>query len=100
MTAGEIIRLIRIVDGISQGELAKRLNVTNAYLSQIENGRKEPSLSLLKVFSEQTRVPLPLLMIDSGNAAEDEIMGDLRKLLQNFLAVRTTLPRTDRKTTT
>jgi len=100
VTAGEIIRLIRIVDGISQGELAKRLNVTNAYLSQIENGRKEPSLSLLKVFSAQTSVPLPLLVLDSGSPVENEIMGDLRKILQNFLAVRTTLSRTSRKTTT
>lgn len=41
-----IIRAKRLSMGISQTELAERLNITQPYLYQIESGRRTPSLDL------------------------------------------------------
>ena len=83
MYTGQIIKLIRTVDGISQGELARKLHVTRTYLSQVENGKKQPSINLLKQFSEKFSVPLPLLFLGER---EDEIHEDIFKELQEILA--------------
>ena len=88
MNTGEVIKLVRTIDGISQRELAKRLDISNVYLSQIETGKKDPSMSLLKTFSEQFSVPLPLLVIGSGSSMEAELVEGLRGILNSFLASR------------
>ena len=89
MNTGHIIKLIRTADGLGQGDLAKKLNVSRTYLCQIENGRKQPSLSFLKQFSCQLSVPLPLLVageqIQNGN---DEIFAGLREIFAKVLASR------------
>jgi transcriptional regulator with XRE-family HTH domain len=44
---GENLRKLRLKKNISQGELATALNVDRAYISNIENGRMNPTLSTL-----------------------------------------------------
>lgn len=65
MNIGNSIKLIRKKRQVSQGELAASCDITQAYLSQIENNRKEPNLSTLKVISENLNVPLPLILFNS-----------------------------------
>ena len=43
LTLGKAIRAIRLCEGYSQGDFAKKLKVTQSYLSDLENGRKEVS---------------------------------------------------------
>jgi len=43
LTLGKTIRSIRLCDDITQGDFAKRLKVTQSYLSDLENDRKEVS---------------------------------------------------------
>ena len=43
LTLGKAVRAIRLCDDIKQRDLAKRLKVTQSYLSDLENGRKEIS---------------------------------------------------------
>jgi transcriptional regulator with XRE-family HTH domain len=45
---GENLRKIRLKKEMSQGDLAKALNVDRAYISNIENGRMNPTLSTLE----------------------------------------------------
>lgn len=42
------IRLQRVIKKMSQEELAKKANVDRSYISQIESGRKTPSLAVLE----------------------------------------------------
>jgi transcriptional regulator with XRE-family HTH domain len=90
MNTGHVIKLIRTADGLGQGDLAKKLNVSRTYLCQIENGRKQPSLSFLKQVACQFSVPLPLLVageqMQDGN---DEIFAGLREIFAKVLASRT-----------
>lgn len=89
MNTGQIIRLIRTADGLAQGALAERLNVSRTYLCQVENGRKQPSLSFLKNFSQQFSVPLPLLFLgEQMQSPNDEILAELREIFAKVLASR------------
>lgn len=54
--------------------MAKDLNITPNYLSLIENGKKEPSLTLLKNFSKRMGVSLGYLLwlaLEDGNLPEE-----------------------------
>jgi len=89
MNTGHIIKLIRTADGLGQGDLAEKLNVSRTYLCQIENGRKQPSLSFLKQFSNQFSVPLPLLVVGEQIENEnEEIFAELREIFAKVLASR------------
>lgn len=43
LTLGKAIRAIRLADDIKQGVFAKKLKVSQSYLSDLENNRKEVS---------------------------------------------------------
>jgi transcriptional regulator with XRE-family HTH domain len=45
---GQRLRELRAAHKLSQRELAKRANVSNAAISMIENGKSDPSLGMLK----------------------------------------------------
>ena len=45
---GENLRKLRLKNDMSQGDLATALNVDRAYISNIENGRMNPTLSTLE----------------------------------------------------
>lgn len=47
------IALMRINKGLSQKELAKRINVDNSHLSKVERGRVKPSLALLERIAKE-----------------------------------------------
>jgi transcriptional regulator with XRE-family HTH domain len=69
---GSLLRAQRIAADLSLRELAERTQVSNAYLSQLERGLHEPSLSVLRAISSALGVPLgPLLtrvgMLESGD---------------------------------
>lgn len=49
---GENLRKLRIKAKMSQGILAKKLGVDRAYISNIENGRMNPTLSTLEKISK------------------------------------------------
>jgi transcriptional regulator with XRE-family HTH domain len=68
---GGLLRAQRVAADLSLRELAERTKVSNAYLSQLERGLHEPSLSVLRAISSALGVPLaPLLtrvgMLESG----------------------------------
>lgn len=47
-TVGGVIRELRDFRGITQLELARRVEISNTYLSDIENDRTEPSLKIIR----------------------------------------------------
>jgi transcriptional regulator with XRE-family HTH domain len=70
---GALIRAQRVTAGLSLRELADRTKVSNAYLSQIERGLHEPSISVLDAIAAALDVSLEALLARSGLLApEDE----------------------------
>jgi len=61
MNLGNAIKNIRKQKGLKQNKFAEMCQITQAYLSQIENNAKDPNLSTLKVISEKLDTPLPIL---------------------------------------
>ncbi len=44
---GENLKKIRIMKGITQTEIAKKLDVNRSFVSNIENGKTNPTLSTI-----------------------------------------------------
>jgi transcriptional regulator with XRE-family HTH domain len=63
---GAFIRAQRLASELSLRDLADRTGISNAYLSQLERGRHEPSLSVLKAISGALGVPLESLLARAG----------------------------------
>jgi transcriptional regulator with XRE-family HTH domain len=63
---GALIRAQRVTAGLSLRELADRAKVSNAYLSQIERGLHEPSISVLGAIAAALDVPLEALLARAG----------------------------------
>lgn len=61
MKLGETIARIRRRRGLLQTELAERSGISATYLSQIENDKKDPTLSVLRAISAELDVPLPII---------------------------------------
>lgn len=63
---GALLRAQRMAADLSLRELSKRTNVSNAYLSQVERGLHEPSLSVLRTIAAALGVPLTSLLGQAG----------------------------------
>lgn len=71
----EALKFLRSFHGVNQSQLARELSISRSYLSEIESGRKQPSLELLKSYSTYFDVPLSSIMlfsetVESGPMAE------------------------------
>jgi transcriptional regulator with XRE-family HTH domain len=63
----EALRLIRVFHDLSQRELARRLQIGPPYLSEIEAGKKEPTLQLLRRYADEFKMPLSSIMFFAEN---------------------------------
>jgi transcriptional regulator with XRE-family HTH domain len=63
---GAFIRAQRTTTGLSLRELAERTKVSNAYLSQLERGLHEPSITVLRSIAEALGLPLQALLARAG----------------------------------
>ena len=61
MTLGTVVRHLRQSAGISQADLAKRLEISPSYLSQLERDHREASISLLRKLAAELGAPAALL---------------------------------------
>jgi len=65
-TLGALLRAQRLAKGLSLRELAARTSVSNAYLSELERGRHEPSLSVLRAIASALETPLGPILVRAG----------------------------------
>src|SRR6188472_2160003 len=63
---GALLRAQRLAAELSLRELSERTNVSNAYLSQLERGLHEPSLTVLRAIAAALGVPLGSLLERAG----------------------------------
>jgi len=86
---GEFIRSQRKLAEMSQRELAKVADLSDAYLSQLERGLHEPSVRVLNGLSDALNVPTERLLRFLGRnddaAAADEVTTESAILLDDGL---------------
>jgi transcriptional regulator with XRE-family HTH domain len=78
---GALLRAQRTAADLTLRDLSERTKVSNAYLSQLERGLHEPSLSVLRAIASALGVPLGLLLTRAGmlERREDDIEPGLRE---------------------
>lgn len=90
MNFGSKIQMLRKNHNLSQEKLAMILKINRNYLSRIETGKSEPTLSVLKNIAEYFKVDVASLMgiqIDNSNHEEKikKVVEGCRSLLDNDL---------------
>jgi transcriptional regulator with XRE-family HTH domain len=58
----EALKVLRLYWGKSQSAIAADLGISQSYLSEIESGRKEVTLELLRRYSNTLDIPLSRLL--------------------------------------
>ena len=68
---GSRLKEIRLKSGISLREIARQLDVSPSFISQIENGKSQPSVATLYAFAKLLSVPVDVLFQSSGEVDID-----------------------------
>lgn len=55
---GKTVKKIRLKQGLSQGDVAKRLNLHRSYISGIERGVRNPSLKVIQKIAKALGVKI------------------------------------------
>lgn len=92
---GEALRLIRVYHDLKQKDAAEKLKVSTSYLSELEKGRKTPTLDLIRRYSEEFDIPVSSIMffaetVEAGGTYEKArsfVVGKMIGLMQ-FLEAR------------
>jgi len=81
------LRLLRVFNDYKSNFLAERLEISTSYLSEIESGKKVPSLELLQKYAKVFEIPLStiLLMSEGFEKEPDNFKAQLSKVLMKFL---------------
>ena len=83
MNIGQAIKLCRTRRGISQTELANKVDCSVSYLSMLENNKRDPTLSTLTRIATALKLPVSIIFFI---AAETGDLNGMDKSLQAELA--------------
>ena len=61
MNLGLAVKTLRKNKGLTQGNFCEMVGITQSYLSQVENGNKEPSIDVVKKIADALGTPMPVL---------------------------------------
>ena len=82
---GDILKRTRTIYGYKASELSELLGISKSYLSEIENNKKQPSLELLKKYSEIYDMKLSSLILLSENYESDKFIRNMMiKLIEKM----------------
>lgn len=62
---GEALRLIRVYHDLTQTQLSYELGLSNSFLSEVESGKKIPSLEILAKYSTRFDISMSSLLFFS-----------------------------------
>jgi transcriptional regulator with XRE-family HTH domain len=80
MQLGQAIKLMRTANGLRQKEIAERLSVTPNYISLIESGKREPSISFLNRLASALKVPVSAFFLWQESTNENKSIPQLDKM--------------------
>jgi len=74
----EALRLVRVYHDMTQSQLSLELGLSNSYLSEIESGKKQPSIDLLEKYSGRFNVPVSSLLFFSESLDQKKVTDRVR----------------------
>lgn len=87
---GEALRLIRVFHDCKIRELAEALDLSASYISEIENGRKTPSMETLKKYAAYFDTTASAIMFFAEDIEKDKdapLKASARRKLIRFLQI-------------
>ena len=78
-TMGEALRLLRIFKGYKSAELAKKLELSQSYVSELENGKKQPTMEVLDKYAKVFEMKKSTLMLFAESLEGEEIKNDKKQ---------------------
>lgn len=63
----EALRLIRVYHDMKQQELADRLGLSKSFISEIESGKKTPSMEVIQKYSDAFGIPASSILFFAEN---------------------------------
>lgn len=76
---GEALRLLRIFNGYKSVELAKKLEISQSYVSEIENNKKQPTMEILDKYANIFDMKKSTLLLFAESLEDDSQMGNDKK---------------------
>mgnify|MGYP000294427872 FL=1 len=76
---GEALRLLRIFNGYKSAELAKKLKLSQSYVSELENGKKQPTMEVLDKYAKVFEMKKSTLMLFAESLEGEEIKNDKKQ---------------------
>lgn len=91
----EALRLMRVFHDVKQNELAARLGISKSYLSEIESGKKAPSIEIIEKYASEFQIPASSILFFSeklgdqstDHEAADKGRGVIARKVLNFLKI-------------
>jgi transcriptional regulator with XRE-family HTH domain len=81
------LRMLRLFYELSQEELATKLKFSTPYMSTIETGKNQPSLSVLEKYAEVFELPLSSLIFLAEKIDEGELDDTKLQLSEMILTI-------------
>ena len=81
---GSRLKEIRLKTGLSLREIARQLDVSPSFVSQIENGKSQPSVSTLYAMAKLLSVPVDVLFQGSGDPVVNSQKNYDLEITRNF----------------
>lgn len=75
---GRALKIIRKFNHIKQKEFAASTGLSPSYISEIENGIKEPTLDVIQRYSEEFDIPMSSILFFSEELKNKKISEKLR----------------------
>lgn len=69
---GEALRLLRIFNGYKSAELAKMLELSQSYVSELENNKKQPTMEVLDRYAKVFDMRKSTLMLFAESLETDK----------------------------
>lgn len=80
---GENIRKYRKMNGLSQEQLAEKINISVTHMSHIENGSTKLSLPVLVDFAEIFKISVDEIIFGKTNYEKDTMIDEIALILKN-----------------
>lgn len=79
----QVLKLLRIANGLSAKEMAEKLEISQPFLSKIESGSKKPSRVLIQKYSDTLKVKVSTIEFFDEERAGNNL--DYQNLLLTIL---------------
>jgi transcriptional regulator with XRE-family HTH domain len=80
----EKLRALRLANRMTLKELAKKAGCTDAYLSQLERGRANPSIMILKKVASALQVKVVDFFLEDETNGDDVVLSERERVNINF----------------